>query len=134
DHTPRHVAEMRIPPPAAGLEAPLEHRARDVQRSRDDARAAAIGVRADVDEERSVGRRRERLCGVEARDPLARLAKELVERPRRVVHGGESTIAPCAPARTGSSACRRSTSPPCFAGSPTPAWTSSTSDEATRRS
>src|SRR5438874_1878613 len=80
-------------------------------------------ISEDVDDQRPRRCRVECRHGREPVDSCRGLAKQLVERPRRLVHTAESTIAPCAPALTGSSACRRSTSPRFCAGSPRQAST-----------
>ena len=81
------VAEVRVAPGAVGVESPLEHGARDVQRARDDAVALTIDDRADVDDQRSSLNGAERRPRFVAVDPSACLVEQLVERPPRGVDG-----------------------------------------------
>src|SRR5262249_25982611 len=79
DHAPLDVAQVRVPRPAAGLEAPFEHGARDVKRAWDDALALPRAIRADVHDQSARGSSRMGVCGLEALDPRAGVVEELAE-------------------------------------------------------
>src|SRR5581483_5485883 len=87
DDAPAEAADVRVPPCAAGLEPPLEHRARNVDRAGDDAVALAGALTADVDDQPARFRGLERLRWREPRDRAAGLGEELVERPAHPRHG-----------------------------------------------
>jgi hypothetical protein len=80
DHPPFEIADVRVAPLAAGLEAPFEHGARDVDRTGHDAVALARELGADVDDQPARFRCRAGRRGLEALDPSPRLVEELVER------------------------------------------------------
>ena len=63
DELPLEAADVRVRVARVRVDAPLEHRAWDVERAGDDALASALVLRAKIDEERSVARRRECLAG-----------------------------------------------------------------------
>src|SRR5438067_10070586 len=85
---------MRVAPGASGLESPFEHRARNVERARDDPVAIAVDVGADVDQDAVLGSGRECLDGFEPGDPCPRRIEQVVERPPPLVERHEQIICP----------------------------------------
>lgn len=71
--------DMRVAPDAVGVETPLEHRAWDVQRARNDPVALPVRVGANVDQECASPDCREGLRWFYPLDPRLRLGNELVE-------------------------------------------------------
>jgi hypothetical protein len=73
------VARVGVTPFAVGIEAPREHRERQVERAWDDALACALVGGARVDEERAFPLSGHRLVRCQAREPAARLLEHLVD-------------------------------------------------------
>ena len=72
-------AEVMVTPWAIECDAPLEHRSRDVNGSRNDAVKLACVLRPYVDDDPAVCGGRERLWSLEPCDPLRGLVDQTVE-------------------------------------------------------
>ena len=80
--------DVRVAQVAVGIDTPLEHGARDVQRARDDAVALPIGVGANVDQKRPSLDSGESVGGLDSLDPCVRIGNELFEGPPHQAHDG----------------------------------------------
>ena len=74
------AASVGVAPGAVGVEPPLEHRARDVERAGNDAVALAVDIGANVDEKGAPFDRRQRFTRFEPFDPRLRGFDQLFER------------------------------------------------------